>query len=782
MHLHSNEKFTIQDQVFDNHNDSLTWQSVADLVKLAALPIAPLWPLNTFIARNPLQGFESQPFEKAITEAELLWNQYSSEDEVINRETIKWCAAFFDQGQSTISMPHRDQGFYGMFRELAPHDGALHQKNREKKRWLSLCPSKAEDAILRCLDAWSLNQDASVRFLSKSLALLPGWSGYILKSSIWKKNEDEKLLIDYLAIRLSIGFMFHENLKTKNSPIQAFNPTMNRNILDSIYQREEKYKNQILIPLLNSAKNMNHAKKSKSSVQLVFCIDVRSEPFRRQLELLGSYETFGFAGFFGLPIRVHDFNTNQISDSCPVLLEPQHDIYDEPDSHAKTPIAKHLRGKKLIHFLETIYQNLKYNFATSFSLVETAGLWCGLFMLARTLKPNESSSFFKLFTDLITPRCSTRPMLTENSDQVHSGIPFEKQITYAETALRMMGLTKDFSPMIIFCGHGSTTTNNPYASSLDCGACGAHPGGANAKVLTAILNQAKIRQALVFKGLIIPDETQFFAAEHNTTTDDFDLFINPHEPIRHPKILEKLKFDLIKNQNKTASLRQKYFDATTKIDPVAELKHRSEDWSELRAEWGLARCASFIIAPRQLTQQINLNGRSFLHSYDWTSDKESSALESILTAPLLVAQMISAQYLFSTIDPIHYSSGSKTTQNIIGKIGVMQGNSSDLMHGLPLQSIYANDSLPFHPAQRLLTLIYAPKSSVAEIIHRHQNLKDLFYHAWIHLIVIDPLDHRAYQFENNGSWSLIIEPGVMARSLDTAHKARYVSEKSVFKH
>ncbi|KTD32024.1 putative inorganic carbon transporter subunit DabA [Legionella israelensis] len=510
-------------------------------------------------------------------------------------------------------------------------------------------------------------------------------------------------------------------------------------------RKEDDYRQnllQALLPELEKAIPRNN----RPDAQLVFCIDVRSEPYRRAIESQGNYETLGFAGFFGLPIRVKDYHSGKIKDSCPVLLKPRFNIEEKPLSSC---IDEHQKIKRFYDALKIIYQQLKYNFSTPFALAESLGVWCGITMLLKSI--TSSSHFTNALSKIINSTIATEPCCDVNTHDLKQGITLNEQIVYADIILRLMGLTENFAKIIVLCGHGSSTQNNPYASALDCGACGANHGGVNAKLLAQILNKHAVRQKLQEKGIHIPSDTIFFGAEHDTTTDSVNIYHNDRNPSNYPELLDQLINDLEKAKSKNHIERGQNLNG---FNTPETIERRSIDWSETRPEWGLARNAAFIIAPRYLTENTNLKGRCFLHSYRWEQDKDGSLLETILTAPMVVAQWINTQYLFSTIDNTLYGSGSKITHNVIGKIGVMQGNGSDLMHGLPLQSVMLDDKTAYHSPQRLLTIVYAHRMIVRDVINKQTILKTLFFNDWVHLVVIDPIDNLPYKLSTDGEWNL----------------------------
>lgn len=722
--------------------DSSTMKHITKITTESFKKIAPFWPLQNFIAVNPLQGFEDLPIEEAMSLGISYFEQTKIPKEIenINRETIKWLQAYFDNSQATIQMPLKKEGLYLGWKKLVIYDYQLHHNNKEKKGWLESLPDSPSEAIFECFSLINITKEFQQEFLTLLLTTLPGWASYIKYRTEWKKPyckyPNPVTQSEYLAIRIIITYLLWPEAKTllewsKNQFEKNQNKT---NILKKLEKTETHYR----LPLLQKLVAQPLLKRCMPEAQLVFCIDTRSEQFRKCLESTGNYETFSFAGFFGIPAEIKNPFTHESYTSCPVLLFPKHKITQTANSDQGFLNEK--KSYTRLTKLNQAYQSSKYTFTTPFVLAEflgiISGLWMGLLsaapQIAYRLKKAVNTRFFN--TQSLEPSLKT--------------LTFKEQYTYAENILKIIGLTDNFAPIVIFCGHKSATQNNAYASALNCGACGGHEGGNNAKILAAILNQPKIKTELHKNGINIPENTLFLAAEHITTTDEVVLY-NPY----NFKGIKKLQTDLEKARSINSFDRLKKMEEKTKLSNASSLTLlRSKDWSQVRPEWGLALNASFIIAPRYITSSLNLESRSFLHSYDYTQDKNGNSLKIILTGPMVVAQWINMQYLFSTINNIAYGSGSKITQNITGRMGIIQGNASDLMTGLPLQSVYKNDLEAYHEPQRLMTVIYATRKMVDKILQTEQLLQKLFKNEWIQMVVIEPNNHKIYWLQKDFTW------------------------------
>jgi len=791
--------------------------AIEERIDAAAETVGSAWPLHSFVTANPLAGFEDQPFHEAVEEAERVlggdgypnadvfrraWEDgridpdvleaalaergYDADPEAlldrmaatesvdgdehadsatdrVDAILTKWLSAFLDQGRAEWPMPDREQGFYAAFRAVAPHDGDVPDANS-----LADLPDDPVDAIRTCLDAYPVGQWADI--FEFQLAALPGWTGFVAQRAAdgddWQSAYPISLS-GYLAVRLVLA----DRLDAPIEPAVAFadrGTTDDAVPLPEVWLTawEATYRDELVDTLSDeSAALADAADDGRPDAQLVFCIDTRSEVIRRHVEAAGDYETHGYAGFFGVPMRYEAYDSDVAVDACPPILDAQHRVRDRPTRPTAAARDEYDRWHGALETGERVLKALKSNAATAFSFVESAGAGYGVALAARTLLPTRFHGLRRALGERAPDThefCD--PTVEYNPDSIHAlreGLTLEERVEYAATAFDLMGW-EQFARVVVFTGHASETTNNPFASSLDCGACAGNPGGPNARVLAALCNDEAVRDELRDRGIDVPADTVFVAGEHNTTTDEVDLYADD-VPESHAADIDRLRADL--DTARAGAAAERVGDDAA--DARRETERRAADWAEPRPEWGLAGNAAFVVGPRGLTENLDLDGRVFLHSYDWSTDADGDALDAILTGPMVVTQWINAQYYFSTVDPAAYGSGSKVTQNPVGNVGVYQGNGGDLLTGLPSQSLMAADDEPYHQPLRLSTVIHAPVDRVAAVVAAHDELATLLDNGWLSLTVVDPTqEHRAFHYDGELRWDPVsaaaVEPSSSA--------------------
>lgn len=312
------------------------------------------------------------------------------------------------------------------------------------------------------------------------------------------------------------------------------------------------------------------------------------------------------------------------------------------------------------------------------------------------------------------------------------------KVKLAAGILRAMSLTRGFAPLVALIGHGAGTENNPLAAGLHCGACGGQTGEVNARALAALLNEPDVRAGLLGEGISVPSTTRFVAGLHQTTTDEVVLFDRDERSHAHASELATLRAQLAAAGQRAREERAPRLSLAPSAATAAALRARACDPSEPRPEWGLARNAAFVVAPRERTRGRDLDGRAFLHEYRWEEDRDFAVLEAIMTAPMVVTHWINMQYYASTVDPDRQGSGNKTLHNVVGgRLGVFEGGGGDLRIGLARQSVH--DGVTWvHEPLRLSVFIEAPAPAIARVLERHPLVRDLVENEWLFLFQLEP--------------------------------------------
>ncbi len=686
----------------------------------------------------------------------------------VTHNVSQHCAAYFDHAQATWQ-PRPEANLYQSWLRHAQKDrtprllmglGML----RSFARTLPTDPMAMLDLALATLP---VPQQHSSSYLTALLMSINGWASWCAYQR-WQarlSHQHDDHIVQLLAIRAAWETFAFVHLLRSTAPPQwteawrslprelaAYEENSRR---DWLFQDalELAYQTRLIHGLSTvGAQHLPAANGDAGTVavQAAFCIDVRSEVVRRALEATTNQaQTLGFAGFFGLPIAYTPLGANASRPQLPGLLAPAMHATESCGLTAADEELKGTRRWKLA--LRSIWKDFRSSASSTFTFVESCGIFFAADLVRNTLgKPASEPTQAALGN----PE-KLRPCLAPLSAQ--DAAATGRLCDQLAAILAGMSLTRNFARLLLLVGHGSASLNNPHAAGLDCGACGGQTGEVNARLLASLLNQPAMRTGLATRGIHLPAATHVVAGLHNTTTDVVTLFDTDLTPPSHTADVARLKLWLrqaghLARTERAAALGIPAAAGLDKDQLLAAFERRTQDWSQVRPEWGLVNNAAFLVAPRRRSVGLNLAGRVFLHEYDAALDPTARVLESIMTAPMLVTNWINMQYYASTVDNRLYGSGNKVLHNVVGgHIGVFEGNGGDLRIGLPLQSLHDGTSLR-HTPLRLSVFLEADCSAIDGILQKHAMVRNLVENGWLHLFQIEPGQSQIHRYHRS-SWT-----------------------------
>ena len=648
-----------------------------------------------------------------------------------------WAGSHFDRGQALWAAP-RSHSAWAAYRAYATHDLTPEIVGlRDFAAFVADAPDESAAYISRAIERLGLEEDALASYFHQLLFSLGGW-GQLARQSLWQAElagRTDRALVDILAIRLlweEALFLRYEAetgeawARVRTAHAAPIEPAA-ADVVDEILQEAaERSVQRDLAEMLAAPQAVGSSE--RPVLQAAFCIDVRSEVFRRALETVDTrIRTLGFAGFFGVFTRHRRFASDVEELRLPVLLNPNVSSRSGAEDLAQQDLLARFAARA-----RRAWGRFKLAAVSSFAFVEAMGpVYVG-----------------KLLRDALG--LNPAPVPDDPTPRFDPELDLGARIDAAETVLRAMSLTSDFAPVVMLAGHGANVVNNPHASGLHCGACGGYSGEVNARLLAGLLNDPAVRDGLVPRGIEVPADTVFVGALHDTTTDTVTLYEQDLPSDRRPEELAQARRWLAAAGQVARGERALRLPRARE---ARDLPERARDWAEVRPEWGLAGCKAFIAASRARTTGRSLEGRAFLHDYDWRQDSKQGfkVLELIMTAPVVVASWISLQYYGSTVAPETFGSGNKLLHNVVGGVGVFEGNGGLMRAGLPWQSVHDGENY-MHEPLRLSVCIDAPREAMANILARHGEVRALFDNRWLHLFAMGEDGGLAYRYAGDLEW------------------------------
>jgi len=478
--------------------------------------------------------------------------------------------------------------------------------------------------------------------------------------------------------------------------------------------------------------------------QFICCIDDREESLRRYLEEQDpNCATYGYAGFFAVPMYFKGLGDAHYTPLCPIVVQPQNYVEEVTTTADLGRLRQSKRWRRVlaaqVHWIHNRSRSVLGGIGFAF-----LGIVSTIPLVMRVLFPRLTSALRRHAGSLLAYPAATHLTLEKaaqgaqsSTSGVELGFSPAQQVDCVARLLQDIGLTSGFARLVVICGHGSASLNNPHESAYNCGACGGGRGGPNARAFCQLANQSWLRRQLQLRGIDIPAETYFLGVFHNTCDDEIQYFDLDKIPVTHQLDLKQFRETLHAARGANAQERcRRFVSAPWTLGPDAALRHvqeRAEDLSQTRPEYNHATNAACFVGRRIRTRGLFLDRRVFLPSYDPTQDdSQNEILQRILAAVVPVCAGINLEYFFSRVDPARFGCGSKLPHNVTALLGVMDGPASDLRTGLSEQMV------EIHQPLRLLLVVETDPEVLLSLIHANPQLARLCFHGWVQVATLAP--------------------------------------------
>ena len=667
-------------------------------------------------------------------------------DNYVHLNLFRIVGAYLDQGISIWNFPANKNGFRNSIIELEKNSFTSFFKTERAKQLLA----NKTIGVKELLDILVGKEELYFQYIFDQQFEHQGWSGMVayLETNPHVLLDKRAICIEdfiFLELLLEIDTLDDRysgkwtalGLLAKNAGKDIFGPTRDVEITEVLKLWQEAYEwsyyDDVLFYL---QKQEPEEVKGKPSFQSLFCIDDRECSFRTYVEQTDpKAETYGTAGFFNIEFYYKPDGGKYLTKLCPAPVTPKYLILE--------------KANKYVHKKEVGFSSKSHGLIVGWLLTQTMGYWSAFKLLKYIFKPSYGNTTVSSFQHM----SPTSSLIYENKGDNQTehdltiGFTITEMADRIEGLLRSIGLIDNFADLIYVIGHGSTSANNAYYSTMDCGACSCKPGSVNARLAALMGNHPEVRKQLVERGLFIPDETQFIGGLHDTAQDlmvYYDLVnLSDANREKHLKNQEVFNQALLLNA-KERSRRFMSVDSNQSLEKIhKDVQTRSFSLFEPRPELDHATNSLCVVGGRWLTKNVFLDRRAFLNSYNHKQDPEGKFLLNIMKAVTPVCGGINLAYYFAKVDDQKFGSGSKLPHNIVGLFGVANGIEGDIRPGLPKQMVEVHDPM------RLMCIVEHYPHVVRQVLSTVPATFEWYQNDWIKLVVIHPDTKELYLFDKD---------------------------------